>query len=347
MVHLKLVAVLSLNWILINAAEESLHQSSASVECNFAHLHPQRYAAYHISPSTLSSLSIDGILDDEGWTEVPWSEPFQDIHDNDFEVFDDADGSTHNYKEFEINSRNTTWNLWLNRPYRDDGHENSTRVDPHYGFDMLNDAERLHYWSVEVALPLKALASYSSAKVPPKPFSFWRINFSRVEWPVRVVTDVNTGNQYYTKIAGLSEENWTWSSQYAVNMHRPEWWGYLQFRPPGELPPKYDDDQQHTEKVPLDSEWNIRYVSFQLYYAQHAYRDALGMYASSLKEYFASQEAFGCINLFHLSSSDESFMAQIGLRTNQKDARSFEFVSSIKDDGYIVVMKTDPGTFGI
>lgn len=56
--------------------------------------------------------------------------------DNDFEVFVDADGSTHNYKELEVNAVNTTWNLSLNRPYRDGGHENSTRVDPAFGFDM-------------------------------------------------------------------------------------------------------------------------------------------------------------------------------------------------------------------
>lgn len=56
--------------------------------------------------------------------------------DNDFEVFVDADGSAHNYKELEVNACNATWNLLLNRPYRDGGHENSTRVDPDFGFDM-------------------------------------------------------------------------------------------------------------------------------------------------------------------------------------------------------------------
>lgn len=57
--------------------------------------------------------------------------------DNDFEVFVDADGSAHNYKEVEVNAANATWNLWLDRPYRDGGHENSTRVDPAFGFDMV------------------------------------------------------------------------------------------------------------------------------------------------------------------------------------------------------------------
>ena len=35
--------------------------------------------------------------------------------DNDFEVFTDPDGSTHFYKEFEINAINTTWDLELNK----------------------------------------------------------------------------------------------------------------------------------------------------------------------------------------------------------------------------------------
>ena len=30
------------------------------------------------------------------------------FHDNDFEIFVDADGSNHNYKEFEMNALNQT-----------------------------------------------------------------------------------------------------------------------------------------------------------------------------------------------------------------------------------------------
>ncbi|KAE9085866.1 hypothetical protein PF010_g20307 [Phytophthora fragariae] len=271
-----------------------LPSDSPQSQCDFAHLHPRRYAAYHLPPppdQLSTSITIDGVLDEKVWAEVAWSEPFQDIqgphfwsqpwfttkfklrydqqflyvgayleetevwanvskrndvifHDNDFEVFVDADGSTHNYKEFELNARNATWNLWLNRPYRDGGHENSTRVDPEHGFDMLNSgmrsavfvkgpindpSERLHYWTVEIALPLSDLALHSKAQVPPVANFFWRINFSRVEWSVRVVTDQETGKQHYEKKPGLKEENWVWSAQHAVEMHRPEWWGYLQF----------------------------------------------------------------------------------------------------------------------
>lgn len=70
------------------------------------------------------------------------------FHDNDFEVFVDPDGSTHNYKEFEVNAINTTWNLWLNRPYRNGGHENSTRVDPQFGFDMFGKGMKSAAFSV-------------------------------------------------------------------------------------------------------------------------------------------------------------------------------------------------------
>ena len=43
------------------------------------------------------------------------------FHDNDFEVFLDPDGDTHDYYEFEINALNTGWDLFLDKPYRDGG----------------------------------------------------------------------------------------------------------------------------------------------------------------------------------------------------------------------------------
>jgi len=52
---------------------------------------------------------------------------------------------------------------------------------------------------------------------------FQRINFSRVEWHVTVI------NNTYHKIPNVPEENWVWSSQYTINMHHPERWGYVQF----------------------------------------------------------------------------------------------------------------------
>src|ERR1700733_14843468 len=43
------------------------------------------------------------------------------FRDNDFEVFIDANSNNHGYAEMEMNALNTTWDLLLTRPYKDDG----------------------------------------------------------------------------------------------------------------------------------------------------------------------------------------------------------------------------------
>ncbi|MDH5398769.1 MAG: carbohydrate-binding family 9-like protein, partial [Cyclobacteriaceae bacterium] len=43
------------------------------------------------------------------------------FHDNDFEVFIDPDGDTHQYYEIEINTLGTLFDLMLVKPYRDGG----------------------------------------------------------------------------------------------------------------------------------------------------------------------------------------------------------------------------------
>ncbi len=43
------------------------------------------------------------------------------FHENNFEVFIDPDGDTHNYYELEVNALGTYWDLMLTKPYRDGG----------------------------------------------------------------------------------------------------------------------------------------------------------------------------------------------------------------------------------
>jgi len=43
------------------------------------------------------------------------------FYDNDFEVFVDPTGTTHNYYELEVNALETVWDLMLLTPYRDGG----------------------------------------------------------------------------------------------------------------------------------------------------------------------------------------------------------------------------------
>src|SRR5690606_20602331 len=45
------------------------------------------------------------------------------FNNNDFEMFIDPDGDTHNYMELEINALNTVWDLYLTKPYRERSEE--------------------------------------------------------------------------------------------------------------------------------------------------------------------------------------------------------------------------------
>jgi len=151
------------------------------------------------------------------------------FQDNDFELFIDPDGDNHEYFEFEINALNTGWDLFLPKPYKDGGvAENrweipglvsAVQVD-----GTLNDAaDRDRGWTVELAIPWSALREYARQAAPPRDGDQWRVNFSRVEWQHQIV-----GGKY-EKVPNTKEDNWVWSPQGIIDMHRPERWGYVQF----------------------------------------------------------------------------------------------------------------------
>lgn len=151
------------------------------------------------------------------------------FHDNDFEVFIDPDGDGHFYTELELNALNTTWDLLLPKPYRAggpalDGWElHGLKTAVHLNGTLNDPAHPDKGWTVEIAIPWKALSQSARTNFPPKLGDQWRLNFSRVEWHWDVV-----GGKY-VKRPGLPEDNWVWSQQGVVDMHRPEMWGYVQF----------------------------------------------------------------------------------------------------------------------
>jgi hypothetical protein len=194
------------------------------------------------------------------------------FHDNDFEVFLDPDGDSHLYAELEINALNATWDLLLPRPYKDGGkaingweirglktavHVDGTLNDP-------RDVDR--GWSVEIAWPWKSLAELSYCPVPPRDGDQWRINFSRVQWQHEVV------DGRYRKIKGRPEDNWVWSPQGVINMHRPERWGIVQF----------STAKPGSAKLLSDPAADARYALHRVLYAQRDYRKAKGKWASRL-----------------------------------------------------------------
>lgn len=205
------------------------------------------------------------------------------FQDNDFEVFIDPDGDNHNYLEIEVNALGTVWDLLLTKPYRDQGM-------PVNCFDTkgmqvavqvqgtLNDPSDIDQgWTVEMAIPWKALSEITKVSCPPKPGDCWRVNFSRVEWDHTVVEG------RYVKVPGVPEYNWVWSPQHAIDMHRPEHWGVVCF---GDSLPD------------LSAEFEAREVLMRVYWAQRAFREAHGRWGSASELGLSGVEIFCTPSLY-------------------------------------------------
>lgn len=157
------------------------------------------------------------------------------FYDNDFEVFIDPDGDTHRYYELELNAFSTAWDLFLDRPYRDNGQAlfswdiRGLKKAVHINGTINNPADTDQSWTVEIAIPWAVLKECAPDGRGPLPGEQWRVGFSRVEWQVEVkdgkyskVKNPKTGKH-------LPENNWIWSPQGLINMHYPEMWGFVQF----------------------------------------------------------------------------------------------------------------------
>lgn len=249
------------------------------------------------------------------------------FNDNDFEVFIDPQNNTHQYYEFEVNALNTLFDLFLNKPYRNlgnaminwnaEGFRSAVKVQG----TLNNPADTDEGWTVEIAIPFKAL---NLNKLPQAPAenTTWRINFSRVEWDHQVVdgkyvraTD-KTGKR-------LPEHNWVWSAQGVVNMHYPERWGYLQFT-----------KQVATAQLPASN--SISYTELQkqylwlIYYKQKAYHSRYHHYAVDLKQLDMAPEVKvkGQPNNLWLEATGRLFLARI---TNKGEQQGW----AINHDGLI------------
>jgi hypothetical protein len=225
------------------------------------------------------------------------------FHDNDFEVFIDPNGDSHEYYEFEINALGTGWDLLLPKPYKDDGKAVN-------GWEIrglrsavaitgtINDSRDTDRgWAVELAMPWAALGELARRPSPPRDGDQWRVNFSRVQWPIEA-----TGGGY-RKPAGAREHNWVWSPQHVVDMHRPEWWGYVQFSlsAPG------------ARFVP-DVSLPARRWLHEVYYAQRDFRQARGRWAATLAELGVAAPAAAGLSAPDMHVGSALFEASIALQ---------------------------------
>lgn len=155
------------------------------------------------------------------------------FYNNDFEIFIDPDGDTHNYYEYEMNAHNTLWDLFLTKPYRNHGkvidswdiQGVKTAVSVDGTLNNSTDVDKA--WTVEIAIPWKVITEASNGNNVPEN-DFWRINFSRVNWHFDL-TDGRYSRKKDDTGKFLPEFNWVWSPQGVINMHEPEHWGYVYF----------------------------------------------------------------------------------------------------------------------
>ena len=204
------------------------------------------------------------------------------FYDNDFEIFIDPDGDTHEYYEFEINAYGTQWDLLLLKPYRDGGPAinawdiTGLKSAVSVNGTINNPADRDTGWMVEVAIPWTVMKECAHKETPPKPDDKWRINFSRVEWEIEVVD--GRYQKVMNPVTGKpkAEDNWVWSAQGLVNMHYPEMWGFVQF---SEFVAGTTRD-----RLRPDPEEEVRWALRRLYYEQREYYERHGCFASDVFE---------------------------------------------------------------
>jgi len=196
------------------------------------------------------------------------------FQDNDFEIFIDPNSDNHEYYEIEINALGTEWDLLLIRSYKDGGPAVNSweipglKVATHVEGTINNPTDVDQYWSVEAAIPWKVLAECAHCTTPPLDNDQWRVNFSRVEW------DVKVEDGKYLKIPGKPENNWIWSPQGVIDMHRPERWGYVQFSTA-----KVGEAEYRTDPASY-----ARNLLHRIYYAQRDYKQNNGFWALTLTE---------------------------------------------------------------
>ncbi|PLW93771.1 MAG: hypothetical protein C0592_05030 [Marinilabiliales bacterium] len=199
---------------------------------------------------------------------------------NDFEIFLKPGLQWAHYAEFEVNALGTPWDLLLLSTYREGGPINfnwnikGLQVAVHSKGTINDYSDTDKYWSVEIAMPWNVLLElYPGQKFIDKVPKPWRINFSRVQWEHEIV---NGKYQRKKNAEGnyLPEYNWVWSQQSAIDMHRPEHWGYVVF-----------SDEKPGSAVYKDNphEIIIQYL-YELYRQQKHKQRFEGGYVETLKE---------------------------------------------------------------
>ena len=204
------------------------------------------------------------------------------FHDNDFEVFIDPDGDTHDYYELEINAGAPGGHLMPNRPYHDKGKANhawnieglKTAVQLYGTLNDPSDTDSM--WTLEIAMPWTAITAHAPGQRRPTAGEQWRVNFSRVQWQLDTVAgayqkriDPGTGKPF-------AEDNWVWSPQGIIKMHAPESWGFVQF--------SEKMAGQGEDAFVENPEEQVKWLLREVYLAQREYQKVQGAFATTVEQ---------------------------------------------------------------
>ena len=293
---------------------------------------PKGYVCYR----TTTPVTPDGILNEQAWSAVPWTDYFVDIDglskpvarfkthakmlwddtnfyiaaeleepdvwatlrqrdtviffDNDFEVFIDPDGDTHNYYELEVNPLGTAWDLLMVKPYRDGGPAvvgwdiAGLKVGTHVDGTINKPGDKDNGWTLEIVIPLASLTEYAWRASIPKACDQWRMDFYRIEW--RTVTE---NGKYKKEIDPKTSktflpDQWVWSAPYFNDIHKPEMWEVIQF--------SSIRAGDGTEAFVPDTDFNLKWALRKIHYAEKEYFTKNNTYSSSLSDLGLSQTDF-------------------------------------------------------
>jgi len=121
------------------------------------------------------------------------------------EVFLDPVGDLESYYEIEVNPLNAVLDLVVRK------NRSGLAKDFRWQCEGLRTAVAVttEGWSAELSIPFRSVTA-----APPQPGDRWRVNFCRIDRP-----------------AGRERELSAWSPTGAAQFHRPERFGFLEFRP--------------------------------------------------------------------------------------------------------------------
>lgn len=234
------------------------------------------------------------------------------FHDNDFEVFLDPDNDGQNYFEFEINAKQTVFDLFLPHPYRNSSFAlhswdfKNIKYAVYIDGTLNNGEDQDNKWIVEMAIPFSSMA-FGLNDGKPDPKNPWRINFSRVEWDTEWIN-----GKYIKKTDSygkpLPEHNWVWSPVGAVSMHMPERYGYLKF--------SRNIVGTAKETFALSEIEKLKQILWAVFYRESTYFSQNNKFCSKLDKLGADIQSLYNQNLYKLSlmAGDTVFEAKIESR---------------------------------